>query len=297
MARTVDHISGGRLVLGIGAGWFQRDYDEYGYEFGTAGYPARRDLADDLARIEARWSQLNPAPTRRIPVLVGGGGEKKTLRLTARHADIWHGFGDAGRHRRASTAVLDEWCDSEEREPVGHRALRRRRGRAPRTPMTAVRLGTRLFTVEHRRTRLRPDHHPALGCLAGPGQRRRLRHPRPPVGRPSADAPPRLGSRGERRGRQHHPAAHGHRARPARCHGGPVRGHVGAGRRGARRGAGRGPRPPHAGGPARHLRAGRGRRRPAGGPGHRGRDRSSAWPATPSRARTRAPGGGPAGCT
>jgi probable F420-dependent oxidoreductase len=106
MARTVDHISGGRLILGIGAGWFEKDYDEFGYEFGTAGSRIA-DLAQALPRIKARWAASNPVPTREIPVLIGGGGERKTLRVVAEHADAWHSFGDVDTLVRKS-AILDE---------------------------------------------------------------------------------------------------------------------------------------------------------------------------------------------
>ncbi len=113
MARTVDHISErdgktGRLVFGIGAGWFQRDYDEYGYEFGTPGTRLNA-LAEAMPRIEARWEALNPAPTRKIPVLIGGGGEKKTLRIVAQHADIWHSFSDPETLNR-KIGILKEHC-------------------------------------------------------------------------------------------------------------------------------------------------------------------------------------------
>ncbi|MEX2278629.1 MAG: LLM class F420-dependent oxidoreductase [Acidimicrobiia bacterium] len=116
MARTVDHISNGRLILGIGAGWFERDYDEYGYEFGTAG-DRLSDLRDALPRIEKRFEALNPKPVRDIPILIGGGGEKRTLRYTARHADIWHGFGkpEVLAHKNE---VLDEWCTKEGTDPA-----------------------------------------------------------------------------------------------------------------------------------------------------------------------------------
>lgn len=146
MARTTDHISGGRLILGIGSGWFEKDYDSYGYEFGTAG-GRLDDLAAAMPRIESRLAQLNPPPTRHIPVLIGGGGEKKTLRIVAQHADIWHGFGtaDAIAHKHD---VLDEWCAKVGRDPADIERSAGVPGDDPADggpPLLAA--GTRLFTV------------------------------------------------------------------------------------------------------------------------------------------------------
>jgi len=115
--RTIDHISGGRAILGIGAGWFQRDYDEYGYEFGTVG-DRLTALEHALPRIERRLARLNPPPVRgRIPILIGGGGVKRTLRLVARHGDIWHAFGSPELFREKS-AILAEHCAAEGRDPA-----------------------------------------------------------------------------------------------------------------------------------------------------------------------------------
>ncbi len=121
MARTVDHISGGRVILGIGAGWFEKDYTEYGYAFGSVGQRLKA-LEQALERITKRLPGLNPPPLGRMPILVGGGGEKVTLRITARYADIWHGFAhgsgqepvDAARHKNA---VLNDWCGRLGRDP------------------------------------------------------------------------------------------------------------------------------------------------------------------------------------
>ena len=146
MARTVDHISGGRLIFGIGSGWFEKDYLSYGYEFGTAGSRLNA-LGEALPRIVKRFGALNPPPTRHIPVLIGGGGEKKTLRFVAQYADIWHGFGDADtiRHKHA---VLDEWCAKYDRDPG---EIERSCGVGDADPAThgdaLLEVGTRLFTV------------------------------------------------------------------------------------------------------------------------------------------------------
>ncbi len=117
MANTVDHISDCRLILGIGAGWFEKDYAEFGYEFGTAG-SRLRDLGESLPIIKRRMqAELPPAVRNPIPIMIGGGGEKVTLKLTAQYADLWNGFGppDIYAHK---CRVLDDWCAAVGRDPA-----------------------------------------------------------------------------------------------------------------------------------------------------------------------------------
>lgn len=145
MARTVDHASAGRLILGLGSGWFEKDYDAYGYDFGTAG-SRLDDLGQSLPRIESRMAALNPPPTRKIPVLIGGGGEKKTLRLVAKHADIWHGFGNV-KVIAHKTGVLDQWCATEGRDPAEIERSCAVEGDPARSGQKLFDLGIRMFTL------------------------------------------------------------------------------------------------------------------------------------------------------
>lgn len=149
MARTIDHISArggeGRFIFGTGSGWFERDYTEYGYEFGTAG-SRLNELETGLARITARWAKLVPAPTRRIPILIGGKGEQKTLRLVARHADIWHSFvaPDEIAHK---VEVIERWAEQEERDASGLVISNELRDRDEEFADALYAAGVRTFTL------------------------------------------------------------------------------------------------------------------------------------------------------
>jgi probable F420-dependent oxidoreductase len=145
MARTIDHISDGRFIFGTGSGWFEKDYDEYGYTFGTVG--ERLDaLAENLPRIEARWAKLNPPPTRHIPVLIGGGGEKKTLKIVATHADIWHSFSDPETLKR-KLGILAEHGETVGRDVSAIEISTELRGRSEADAEELRELGTTLFTI------------------------------------------------------------------------------------------------------------------------------------------------------
>ena len=111
LATTLDHLSDGRAVLGIGGGWFEREHDAFGIPFGT-GFGDRLDRLDEAVGLirrlldgetvthEGRYYRMDaavcaPRPVQdRLPILIGGSGPTKTLRTTARYADLWNGYGE-----------------------------------------------------------------------------------------------------------------------------------------------------------------------------------------------------------
>ena len=132
MATTVDEVAGGRVVLGLGAGWQRNEHEAYGIRFGTVGERLARLeeacrvvkslLAQDRTTFEGRHYALADAPlepkgTGPLPLLVGGGGEKVTLRIAARHADEWNVWGTPATLRH-KTAVLERHCEEAGRDPA-----------------------------------------------------------------------------------------------------------------------------------------------------------------------------------
>jgi alkanesulfonate monooxygenase SsuD/methylene tetrahydromethanopterin reductase-like flavin-dependent oxidoreductase (luciferase family) len=127
MVTTLDHMSGGRAILGIGAAWFGREHEAFGLEFGS-GFGERLDWLDEAVEVmhamvrgkEAtargpRYHMKNvrndPPPIQaRIPILIGGDGEKKTLHTVAKYADAWNTGGDI-EFVRHKDEVLRQWCD------------------------------------------------------------------------------------------------------------------------------------------------------------------------------------------
>ncbi|NNL84874.1 MAG: LLM class F420-dependent oxidoreductase [Myxococcales bacterium] len=122
---TLDHVSGGRATLGIGAGWFDVEHDALGFRFGTFGERFEKleealriivpMLRGERPTIEGDHYRVvdainSPAPISRIPVMIGGGGEKKTLRMVAQYADESNLICDNGDVPR-KLDVLAEHCE------------------------------------------------------------------------------------------------------------------------------------------------------------------------------------------
>jgi alkanesulfonate monooxygenase SsuD/methylene tetrahydromethanopterin reductase-like flavin-dependent oxidoreductase (luciferase family) len=131
---TIDHISGGRAIMGMGGAWFGSEHRAFGIEFGS-GFGQRLDwLAEAAAATRTlldggevtspaggRYAfdrlRIQPRPVqRRLPMMIGGGGEKKTLRIVAEHADMWNVFGTP-EQVAAKDAILREHCAAVGRDP------------------------------------------------------------------------------------------------------------------------------------------------------------------------------------
>jgi probable F420-dependent oxidoreductase len=109
MARTVDHLSGGRFVLGIGESSHERDHRAYGYLHGT---PDSRlgALERNLEEIRERLQALNPRPVGAMPLLIGSCGRAAALRLVAQYADVWNTIGPLDNFL-AEDRILRDQCE------------------------------------------------------------------------------------------------------------------------------------------------------------------------------------------
>ncbi|MFZ0325446.1 MAG: TIGR03560 family F420-dependent LLM class oxidoreductase [Actinomycetes bacterium] len=132
MAASLDQVSGGRVVLGVGAGWQPNEHAAYGLSLPSAH--ERIDALDEAcgvirslldqsrsttngATYQLVDAPCDPKPVQpRLPLLVGGGGERRTLKVAARHADVWHAWADPEQLARKN-AILDAHCEDVGRNP------------------------------------------------------------------------------------------------------------------------------------------------------------------------------------
>ncbi len=174
MAAGVDALSGGRLELGVGAGWNVPEHEAFGIPF-----PPLKQRMDDLENgirvIKALWSgekvsldgerwslhdaELHPMPAQRPgpPIIVGGGGERRTLRIAARYADEWNAVNLAPEAYRAKLEVLARHCAAEGRDPATIR----------RSMMCAFIVGRDPGEVERRAAAMREAVPPLQAIPAG----------------------------------------------------------------------------------------------------------------------------------
>jgi len=134
MVTTLDHLSEGRAVLGIGAAWYETEHAAFGIEFG-GGFGERIGWLDESVELmramlregvatargehyQARDVRNDPAPIQaHLPILIGGSGERKTLRTVARFADAWNVAMVTPEQAAAKDVVLRRWCDEVGRDP------------------------------------------------------------------------------------------------------------------------------------------------------------------------------------
>ncbi len=132
-AATIDHISNGRMEVGLGAGWYELEHSAYGLPFPSDG--VRLDMLEEAIQIvrsmltqesttfigkhfRVENAYGNPKPVQKKPrIWVGGKGEKRTLRIAARYADGWNVPYISPREFSHKVRVLDEWCEKEGRDP------------------------------------------------------------------------------------------------------------------------------------------------------------------------------------
>lgn len=130
---TIDAIAGGRVVVGLGGGWYEQEFRGYGMEFPPVGQRLRQ-LEEGIELMRRLWSEdkvtfdgeyfhtdavhCAPKPPRRTPILLGGGGEKVFLRIVAKHADIWNNLAVQQEQIGRKIEVLKGHCDAVGRDPA-----------------------------------------------------------------------------------------------------------------------------------------------------------------------------------